>query len=344
MIRSLGMLRNCQLRSAQLAQTLPPLRAAANRQIHEDRCVVGSSFGMNDHTIQVYGANTEVGKTVISAGLCRAATSQGFQASYIKPVQTGDVSDAVFVSRHAPTCRTKSLFNFTDPVSPHLAAARDSAPTSDLDVLSAVIAEIEHVLERGPRNEGATPTDGDCVGTLTLVETAGGVLSPAPSGSLQADVFRPMRLPVLLVGDGRLGGIGATLSALESLRVRGYTVLGIALLGQEADLGNMGAISHHSGDIPVFELGALPPPDVALEPWYEAQGAAFDSALRVLVRARAALGQELATSAERALESVWWPFTQHSGLGEGAVTVLDSAYGDCYNTVTIEREGREEGK
>lgn len=72
-------------------------------------------------------------------------------------------------------------------------------------------------------------------GNLVLVEAAGGVLSPAPSGSLQADAFRPMRLPVLLVGDGKLGGIGGTLSALESLRMRGYSVLGIALIRSGAN-------------------------------------------------------------------------------------------------------------
>jgi dethiobiotin synthetase/adenosylmethionine--8-amino-7-oxononanoate aminotransferase len=38
-------------------------------------------------------------------------------------------------------------------------------------------------------------------GALALVETAGGVASPAPCGRLQCDVMRPLRLPGLMVGD-----------------------------------------------------------------------------------------------------------------------------------------------
>ena len=50
---------------------------------------------------------------------------------------------------------------------------------------------------------------------FTVVETAGGVLSPGPNRTLQADLYRPLRLPVLLVGDAKLGGISTTLSAYE---------------------------------------------------------------------------------------------------------------------------------
>lgn len=154
---------------------------------------------------------------------------QDLRASYIKPVQAGSPSDASFVSRHVGgACRTSVLFDYTDPVSPHLAAARDGAVTPDTDVVEAVVKSVKEALRGGDSGGGEQGVGNS--GNLVLVEAAGGVLSPAPSGSLQADVFRPMRLPVLLVGDGKLGGIGATLSALESLRTRGYSVLGIALI------------------------------------------------------------------------------------------------------------------
>lgn len=35
---------------------------------------------------------------------------------------------------------------------------------------------------------------------------------------------RPFRLPGILVGDGRLGGISGTISAYESLKLRGYDI------------------------------------------------------------------------------------------------------------------------
>lgn len=43
---------------------------------------------------------------------------------------------------------------------------------------------------------------------------------------------RPFRLPAILVGDGRLGGISATISAYESLKLRGYDVVAVVLEDQ----------------------------------------------------------------------------------------------------------------
>lgn len=39
--------------------------------------------------------------------------------------------------------------------------------------------------------------------------------------------FRPFRLPGILVGDGRLGGISGTIAAYESLKLRGYDVAAV---------------------------------------------------------------------------------------------------------------------
>ena len=40
-------------------------------------------------------------------------------------------------------------------------------------------------------------------------------------------VTRPFRLPAILVGDGQLGGISSTISAYESLKLRGYDVVAV---------------------------------------------------------------------------------------------------------------------
>lgn len=66
---------------------------------------------------QVYGANTDVGKTIISAGLVRAAlSSKDFSpgaVSYIKPLQTGG-ADAAFIQRHVKEVRPRRLGCFTN--------------------------------------------------------------------------------------------------------------------------------------------------------------------------------------------------------------------------------------
>ena len=46
--------------------------------------------------------------------------------------------------------------------------------------------------------------EGDLESAMALVETAGGPASPGPSGRLQCEAWRPLRLPALLVGSGDL--------------------------------------------------------------------------------------------------------------------------------------------
>lgn len=47
---------------------------------------------------------------------------------------------------------------------------------------------------------------------------------------------RPFRFPAILVGDGRLGGISGTISAYESLKLRGYDV--VAIVFEDHGLAN----------------------------------------------------------------------------------------------------------
>jgi dethiobiotin synthetase len=77
--------------------------------------------------------------------------------------------------------------------------------------------------------------------SFALVETAGGVASPGPCGRLQHDILRPLRLPGVLVGDGRLGGISATITALESLLLRGCaTKINTMILTKISPFGHSG--------------------------------------------------------------------------------------------------------
>ena len=102
---------------------------------------------------------------------------------------------------------------------------------------------------------------------MALVETAGGVCSPGPSGNLQCDLMRPMRLPAILVGDGELGGISTTIAALESLHARGYEIAAVAMA--DGGHGNADAVRRYCEAVappssttrptPVFVLPPIPP-------------------------------------------------------------------------------------
>lgn len=56
--------------------------------------------------------------------------------------------------------------------------------------------------------------------------------------------MRPLRLPSILVGSNRLGGISATITAYDSLLMRGYDVVAIVLILNKS-LDNAEYLSHN---------------------------------------------------------------------------------------------------
>lgn len=88
----------------------------------------GSPLYRNLLTYQLYGANTDVGKTIFSTVLCKAF-SRTRKTWYLKPVSTGPLSEAddAHIKLFAPKTTTTCLFQFDLAVSPHLAAAEVKA-------------------------------------------------------------------------------------------------------------------------------------------------------------------------------------------------------------------------
>lgn len=68
----------------------------------------------------IFGANTGVGKTIISTLLVKSLAPN---VSYIKPVSTGPLSDADYLHVDKFTgVEGKVLYQFDEPCSPHIAA------------------------------------------------------------------------------------------------------------------------------------------------------------------------------------------------------------------------------
>ncbi len=82
-------------------------------------------------TYQLYGANTDVGKTIFSTILCRAFARAGQKTWYLKPVSTGplDEADDAHIRRFAPQAAATCLFQFALATSPHVAAAAEGLPS-----------------------------------------------------------------------------------------------------------------------------------------------------------------------------------------------------------------------
>ncbi|CAE7095647.1 unnamed protein product [Rhizoctonia solani] len=297
---------------------------------------------------QVFGANTDVGKTVLTTALCRAAAASARRVYFLKPLSTGHAADADdgHILRHAgPHLQHISadcLYRYGDPVSPHLAAQRDQtqrAP-SDAEFVRSISNHIRKCAEE--RTESAL-----------FVETAGGVHSPTLLGTLQADAYRPLLLPTVLIADPRLGGISSTISAYESMVMRGYTIdLVLCMLDQPLSKTYL----NHEFLTPWFaERGIpvcapLPPPPKCdddrsnMEAYYAriADGPGeIQRADQILARAHRVRLKKLEGMPQRATKSFWWPFVQHDFIKnpDKDITTIDSAYGDSFSVHSLNTTG-----
>lgn len=177
-----------------------------------------------------------------------------------------------------------------------------------------------------------------------FMETAGGVHSPGPSGTTQADMYTPLRIPVVLIGDSKLGGISQTISAYESLRIRGYDVEAV-LLFKDCKYENFkylaGYFQEHHG---VCVASTEQPPerrasqdaDVQnMMAYYEEQsgGSDISETLSHLSRRHNDRIESLESLPKKALDNIWYPFTQQKLLEPKDIMVIDSAHGDYFQTV-----------
>ncbi|KAL3518307.1 hypothetical protein ACH5RR_020896 [Cinchona calisaya] len=109
------------------------------------------------------------------------------------------------------------------------------------------------------------------------------------------------RLPAILVGDGRLGGISGTISANESLKLCGYDV--VAVVFEDHGLVNEVPLSCY------LQNGSLK--EIMLSTFHGRM-------------------QKLHDMRKRARDIFWWPFTQHETVPIENRTVIDSRCGEKF--------------
>lgn len=169
----------------------------------------------------VTGTDTEIGKTVLSATLCR-----GLNAGYWKPVQSGlePATDRDSVARWTgldPTHFYPETYRLTEPMSPHASAEIDGVEI-EMEAFSLPDYRQSHL----------------------IVEGAGGLLVPLNREKMIIDLMVQLDLPVLLVARSSLGTLNHTLMSLEIMRDRGLTVWGVVLNGPRHP-SNEEAILHY---------------------------------------------------------------------------------------------------
>jgi dethiobiotin synthetase len=160
--------------------------------------------------IVVAGTDTNLGKTVFSAGLANF-----LGADYWKPIQAGlgGATDSQIVARLGGLSDDRIVperYRLKTPASPHYAAEVDGI-CIDADLL-------------------AVP----CSGKRPLViEGAGGLMVPLDRNTLYIDILVRWRLPLVLCARTSLGTINHSLLSIEALRRRKIEILGVAFIGGE---------------------------------------------------------------------------------------------------------------
>lgn len=177
-------------------------------------------------SVFITGTDTSVGKTTICAGLLKLLYGTK-DVVYWKPVQTGtivgdDTREVKAMTGLPDTCFAEPSYRFPDPVSPHMAAEK-WGKTVELDVLCKDFEKLK--------------------GRFAVVEGAGGLLVPLNDKHLQIDFIKKTGLPVIIVGQDRVGAINHTLLTLNACRDAKIPVVGVVLTRCRMTLGNGPVIS-----------------------------------------------------------------------------------------------------
>lgn len=203
--------------------------------------------------IFIIGTDTDVGKTIISAGLLYLLLKNKHRAVYFKPVASGVTvidgatasTDAAFVgavSGFAEQPDRVTPFAFADAVAPHL-AARIACRRIDPVVIQKSFNDLKNCYD------------------MIVAEGAGGLAVPLnDEGYMQYDLIRELNLPCLLVARAGLGTINHTLLTLHVAKSAGLKVKGIIINHAGETLieqDNIKMIKKLSGVNTIFTLSAV---------------------------------------------------------------------------------------
>jgi len=202
----------------------------------------------------IAGTDTNVGKTLVAAGLLIAAKNNDLTTAALKPLAAGcEKTDAGL--RNADALLLQSVMTLPlayeqiNPVALEAAIAPHIAAQQERRVLSA------------------DRLAGFCRGSLnqadfTLVEGAGGWRVPLNPQETLADVAKILRLPVILVVGVRLGCINHALLTMEAIRSDGLPLAGWVANCIDAD---MPALQENIHSLMV----RIPAPCLGVVPWLE---------------------------------------------------------------------------
>ncbi len=174
--------------------------------------------------IFITGTDTDVGKTILTAGIASAAHKLGCKAGVYKPIQSGAVlkngtktaPDLDFVKKINPEIQTKVSYLLSEPVAPYTAAVMEN-----IEISTNKIIEDYNQLKK------------NC--DFVITEGAGGLLAPVYKNLLVRDIVKLLDLPLIIVAKPNLGTINHTLLTVEAAKNHGIEVSGIIISNYPKD-------------------------------------------------------------------------------------------------------------
>ena len=169
----------------------------------------------------ITGTDTDVGKTVISAGLSRAISDQGIDIGVMKPFAAAELQsssdfqseDTEILAKAARVSDSEDLLNpqfFPIPASPYTASK-----TLDMNV------DVETVLEKFEELKK--------LHDMILVEGMGGIMTPLLENYFVADLIRDMNLQTIIVIRSKIGTVNHTLLTSKICKDYNLQVKGIII-------------------------------------------------------------------------------------------------------------------
>lgn len=202
--------------------------------------------------IFITGTDTNVGKTVVAAGLALVLKERGMRVGVMKPVATGCFgegkrlisNDAVYLLEAAENERPylANPLRFRNPLAPSVASVIEKKEVPIEKILKAYRELQKHY-------------------DYIIVEGIGGLLVPLTKDYFVANLIHEFGLPVMIVARGGLGTINHTLLTIDAAVIRGFEIRGIIFNRMPRVNFSMAEITnpkviHDITGIPV--LGTLP--------------------------------------------------------------------------------------
>jgi dethiobiotin synthetase len=170
--------------------------------------------------IFITGTDTNIGKTVVTAGIAALMQSLGYTVGVYKPVQTGATveggvlrsPDIDFVKSIDKNIKTFVGYCLEEPAAPYLAAS----------------------LEKIKINKNKFKNDYELMSKrcdILLMEGAGGILVPITHDFTMRDLAKFLNLPVIIVAGPYLGTINHTLLTIEAVKKVNLELIGVIISG-----------------------------------------------------------------------------------------------------------------